>query len=321
MSLAPAFEAVPAELVHKRAAAGVLLNGWRRTGERTHQVIARWPRADGFYTRPDGRPDPMLHIESVRQCLPLLSHAAFGVPLEHHLVWESFRCTLGPGAPDPERPLDEVEIDVHCDEVRIRGTRVTALALSFTVRQDTAILATAHTRFTVQIPPVYQRLRGDRVTVSSANHLRSALPEPLGARAVGRLAESDVLLSATARRHVWRLRVNPRHPVFFDHPVDHVPGALLLGAALQAAHATAHSHQIVEINGRFSRFVEFADPCTIVARLPLDTSPCRKQVEVAFLQPGQGSEPAFSATVTLSPAASGRAVPGSEPWRSRSRCR
>lgn len=264
----------------------MLLDGWRRTGERTHQVIARWPRGDSLYTGPDGRPDPMLYIEAVRQCLPLLSHAAFAVPLEHHLVWESFRCALGPDAPEPGRRLDEAIIDVHCDEVRARGTRVTALTLSFTMRQDTAILATAHTRFTVQTPPVYRRLRGERLGTSSASLPRSPLPEPLNARSVGRLAESDVLLAASARPYAWRLRADMRHPVFFDHPVDHIPGALLLGAA-----------------------------------------PNRKQVEVAFLQPRHGAEPACSATVTRvrptrpRPAACGRAAPGRGRWRSRSRCR
>jgi acyl-coenzyme A thioesterase PaaI-like protein len=316
MPFAPAYENVHAELVHKQSAEGVLLGGWRSTGARSHRVVARWSRVHDGYLGPDGRPDPMLYIETVRQCLPLLSHVAFDVPLENHLVWESFSCAIATDSADAGRLLDEAEIDVSCEEVRARGTRVTALALSFTVRHGDTVLATAHTRFTIQTPPVYQRLRGERTQTSSADS-QHVVPPPVPARAVGRLMTSEVLVSATNRPRTWHLRVDTLHPVYFDHPVDHVPGALLLGAAFQAAYAAVHEagqplHQFlpVEINGRFIHFVELGDPCEVTARptAEADAAPGRKQVEVTFQQQGArpDAEPSFSAVVTLSR----RKVPG-----------
>jgi hypothetical protein len=314
MAFAPAYEAVPAALVHKQSADGVLLAGWRRTGELSHEVVATWSQAHDWYLGPGGRPDPMLYIETVRQCLPLLSHVAFGVPLESHLVWESFSCTIAADSAETGRLLDEAEIEVRCEEVRTRGARVTGLALHFTVRHGATLLATAYTRFTVQIPLVYQRLRGERGRTSSADPHHS-VPPPVPARAVGRLTTSEVLVSATNQPRTWYLRVDTLHPVYFDHPVDHVPGALLLGAAFQAAYAAVHEAEQplqqylpVEINGRFIHFVELGDPCEVTAQPTREPEPGHKQVEVNFVQQGARKDagPSFSAVVTLSR----RKVPG-----------
>jgi hypothetical protein len=305
------FEAVPIRFVHKLAAGEVLLDGWRRTGESSCLVAAKWPRTHDYYAGPDGRRHPMLLIESVRQCLPLVSHAVFDVPLEHHLVWESFGCRTVPSALDADSPRDGVEIHVHCDDVRMRGTRVAALALSLAVRRGDAELATAWTRFTIQAPGVYRRVRGEAACRSSAVGRPATLPPPVHPVSVGRRLESDVLLSATDRPRVWRLRVDTRHPIFFDHPVDHVPGALLLDAALQAAHAGTHQPdrpglpsrpvRSVEIDCHFGQFVEIDDPCRIEAQ-PLPVAYAgHEPVKVVIRRQGTqpGAEPAFVSVVTL----------------------
>lgn len=308
MASASASRAVSPRLVHKQAAEQMLLADWRQAGERGYLITARWSRARGrfseFYFEPDGRPDPMLVIESVRQCLPLLSHAAFDVPRDHHLVWESFGCRLVPEALDAGEPLDRVEIDVHCDDVRRRGARVTMLAFSFVLRRADAELATAWTRFAVHPPAVYLRVRGDSVRRSSAE-LRQTSLEPVPPHDVGRRTEADVLVSATRRPDAWLLRIDTSHPIFFDHPVDHVPGALLLDAALQTARAASqHPNGLpraVEIDSRFSRFVELDVPCELEAKPMPSADADHEQVQVTCTS--QGAGPAFCAMVTLHRAA------------------
>ena len=305
------FEAVPIRFVHKASAGEVLLDGWRRTGERSALVAAKWPQAHDYYTGPDGRRHPMLLIESVRQCLPLVSHAIFDVPLEHHLVWESFGCRTVPGALNADAPRDGVEIHVHCDDVRMRGTRVAALELSLAVRRGDAELAVAWTRFTIQAPGVYLRVRGEAASRSSAVRRPATLPPPAHPAGVGRRLESDVLLSATDRPRVWRLRVDTRHPIFFDHPVDHVPGALLLDAAFQAAHAGTQKPGLpglpgrpvrsVEIDCRFSQFVEIDEPCQVESQPLPNAYAGHEPVKVVIGRQGTqpDTEPAFSSVVTL----------------------
>lgn len=329
---ASVFEPAPARLVHKLAADEVLLDGWQRVGERDFRVATRWPREHRYYYGgPGGRAHPMLLVETVRQCLPLLSHVAFDVPLDHHLVWESFGLRIEPGALAAGGPRDGVEVEVHCDDVRVRAGRTTALALSFVIRRHEVRLATARTRFSIQAPAVYRRVRGEAVHRSSAQSRPVALPAPVSAYAVERGALSDVLLSATNRPDVWQLRVDTKHPIFFDHPGDHVPGALLLDAALQAARAAvrepAGTVSGLEIEAEFTAFVELGEVCLVQARRPADDAsgpvpvrcpgrgPVRgrdtghdhgsghgpghgdRRVRVDFTQ--RGSRPVFSAAVTL----------------------
>lgn len=299
--VASTFEAAPARLVHKLAADEVLLDGWRRTGEGGFLVATRWPREHGYYFAPDGRPDPMLVIETVRQCLPLLSHAAFDVPLDHRLVWESFGVSLSPDALAADQPLDDVEIEARCADLRVRGGRAADITLAFVVRRHDEELATARTRFFVQTPAVYQRIRGAAAHTSSAQTQPTVPPAAVDAAAVGRSAPSDVLLSPADRPNAWQLRVDTTHPIFFDHPVDHVPGALLIDAALQAARAClpvpGEPLPARAIECEFATFVELCDACLIEARPLAADQPGHERVRVTFTQPVGG--PVFSALVTL----------------------
>ncbi|MFJ9544513.1 AfsA-related hotdog domain-containing protein, partial [Streptomyces sp. NPDC101225] len=61
-------------------------------------------------------------------------------------------------------------------------------------------------------------------------------------------------------------RADTRHPVLFDHPVDHVPGMVLLEAARQAAAATTHSPTPpTHLHATFTHYVELDTPCHIHA--------------------------------------------------------
>ncbi|MEU0082468.1 AfsA-related hotdog domain-containing protein, partial [Micromonospora tulbaghiae] len=54
------------------------------------------------------------------------------------------------------------------------------------------------------------------------------------------------------------------HPILFDHPLDHVPGMLLLEAARQSTTATlGHTTLPLHIDSTFTRYVELDTPCTI----------------------------------------------------------
>jgi hypothetical protein len=178
---------------------------------------------------------------------------------------------------------------------------VTMLAFGFVLLRGGAELATAWTRFAVHPPAVYLRVRGDSAGRSSAE-LRLTPSEPVSPGDVGRRAEAYVLLSATQRLDAWLLRIDTSHPIFFDHPVDHVPGALLLDAALQTARAASHDpdagpSRAVEIDSRFSRFVELDVPSELEAKAMPSADAEHEQVEVTCTS--QSAGPAFCSVVTL----------------------
>ncbi|WP_327678597.1 ScbA/BarX family gamma-butyrolactone biosynthesis protein [Kitasatospora sp. NBC_00458] len=313
--------AVPKEHVHKRAADEVLLTGWERIAEDSYRISARWPRDHRTYGARNGYHDPMLLVETVRQTFPLLSHVAFEVPMGHHLIWDHFSYALIPaglraGARDAVpaqrggdrsagRGHDEVQVDAVCQDLVRRGNRVVALTLAYVVTRDGEPIATAQTRFTVQAPAIYRRLRAGRGDAREMMARAVPLAPPIPVARAGRALPREVALSATDRARRWQLRVDTNHPVHFDHPVDHAPGSLLLDAARQAAQALSHPAPVVAVAMEcdFTRYVELDEPCTVeVTQLPRD--PARRDRAGVILQQGNGA-PSCSVIVTVAPLPTG----------------
>lgn len=298
--------AVPQEFTHKLARAEVLLTGWAPAGEDRVTVTARWPRTHSFYASVAGRHDPMLLAETLRQSIPLISHACYDVPLGHHLIWQHFTYEVAHEAMWADGGPMDVELHIRCNDIVRRGGRLAALTMDVEILRDGLHLGTAHTRFSSHAPSIYRRLRGDRYTAPS--DLAGAAPVPVGASApvvppalVNREHAADVVLSPTARPDQWQLRVDQSHPILFDHPVDHAPGMLLLEAARQAAHAVqgprADTVVPVRFESAFFRYVEFDAPCVITACVEPAARPGgHPSVSVTALQE---DHEAFSCRVTV----------------------
>jgi 2-oxo-3-(phosphooxy)propyl 3-oxoalkanoate synthase len=246
---------VPRQLVHRAAVAETFLTGWERKGTDRFTLFAQWPRAHQLHVSSDRSAyEPLLVAETVRQCGALLAHAAYEAPLDHCFVLQELRVTTHPehlavGAVPAEPALDVTVVDV-----RHRAGRPIAFAYDTAVRLGGERVATAHLAVNWISEPVYRRLRGGRTTDSVW-----ALPLPPGLppTAVGRALPTDVVLAPPARPDRWQLRVDTAHPVFFDHPLDHVPGMLLLEAARQAARTRAAGpRSTASFHAVFHRYVE-----------------------------------------------------------------
>ncbi|WP_369389446.1 ScbA/BarX family gamma-butyrolactone biosynthesis protein [Streptomyces sp. CG1] len=280
---------VTQRLVHKADPAEVLLTCWSRTAPDCFRVATRWPGDHPFYTAASGSYEPLLVSETIRQLFPLLCHAAYDVPFGHHLVWEQYDCTLEPGAlrPGPAAP----ELRVACRDLVRRRDRLAAMTMHVELVREGAVHARARSRFTVQTPAVYDRLRGPRADVAGAMAAALPVPEPVRPETVGRDHAEDVVLSPTDRADRWLLRVDTRHRKLFDHAVDHVPGMLLLEAARQAAQAVRRPARVLpaEMETSFHRYVELDRPCWIEAS-PLAAGAVRVTAH-------QDAEPRFTADV------------------------
>ncbi|MEU7485788.1 ScbA/BarX family gamma-butyrolactone biosynthesis protein [Streptomyces sp. NPDC042319] len=292
------FEAIPQQFVHKLDADEVLLTGWRKTGPDTYEVLARRPHAHSFYLSGNGSYDPLLFAETVRQLLPLLSHAAYGVPLGHQLIWDDFTYSMDAAALEAADSEIPVRLVVRCTAVTRRSSHASAIVLHAEAYQGSRRLGEARTRFTVHSAAVYRRLRGAYADAHRAM-ADAVLPGlPLPARRVGRVSPYDVVLSPDAATGRWQLCVDTGHPVLFDHPVDHVPGMLLLEAARQATQAMADPLPVVPMtmHTEFHRYVELDAPCWVeVEALPADPSGrCRVRVNMR-----QHGTVCFAADITV----------------------
>nr|AGH68922.1 AfsA-like gamma-butyrolactone synthase [Streptomyces sp. CNH189] len=287
--------AVPKELVHRASVAEVLLTDWRRRDGSRFTVTAQWPRGHSFFTAVQGLHDPLIAAETIRQAGVLLCHTELGVPLGHHFLMWNLNFSVR-----PERLLvgsapASVDLDVTFFGTKRQRGRLVASRLEAVLRRDGHVVATGGAYFTCVSPAVYRRVRGRR-------HLGSGCPElpleaALPAQSVGRLLPMDVVLSPTEAPDRWQLRTDVRHPVLFDHPVDHVPGMALIEAARQATTVVlGRVSPPLSVETDFVRYVELDAPCAVEARQVPCGEPGRESV---LVQGRQAQDVVFRSTVTV----------------------
>ena len=255
--------AVNKDLVHKNNPGEVLLTGSRNTRPDTFVVTARWPDRHSFYAAVDGYDDPLLAAEAVRQAIPFLCHTAYDVPFGHRQIWSRFSYSFCPGAL-ASHGSSELELHISCLDIIRRTDRLSGMSLQVDLVRNGIHLGTASAGFTNQSGAIYRRLRGSRADVRRAVARSLPLAPPVPPRQVSRRRTADVVLSPTHIPGRFGLRVDTTHPVLFDHPVDHVPGMLLLEGARQAAHSRVGSgHVATDMKAVFSQYAELDSPCWV----------------------------------------------------------
>lgn len=291
---------VPKELVHRAAVAEVMLTDWRRESGTIFRMEAQWPRSHSFFTPIDGEYyDPLMISETIRQAGYLLAHAEFGVPLDHQFLLWDLELSVHPEHLQVRQAPASLDIEVICTEVKFRGNgNLAVLRYETLIRRDGHLVATGGASGTGTTPATYQRLRAKSAPAGDRQPL--PLTAPMAPQSVGRTSPVDVVLSPVGETDRWQLRVDTRHPVLFDHPVDHVPGMLLIEAARQASAAVLGRTSLLplSVSGEFLRYVELDAPCEIRAALVPNQLPAGRHTVLVTAH--QNGEPCFSATVTAS---------------------
>ncbi|MGW4357302.1 ScbA/BarX family gamma-butyrolactone biosynthesis protein [Streptomyces californicus] len=286
--------------VHKLRGEEVLLTSWLEASPNQYVVTARWPKGHDFYRSAGGSYDPLLLAETVRQTVPLLSHAVHDVPREYKQAWEDFSFAVEPLASLVTTGEDEVRMVVSCSDVIRRGARFAGMTMDIDVYLGKRLMGIAHTRFNNQPAAIYRRLRGSYADLDAAQEGCLPVGPPVDPHRVGRDRVEDVVLSPALggeRPGRWLLRVDPSHPVLFDHVVDHVPGMLLLEAARQAAHDVAGpGAAVIGMKTDFIRYVEFDAPTVVVAGEPVSAGTGRRRIPLRVEQHGVQ---VFTAEVTV----------------------
>ncbi|HEY0167362.1 MAG TPA: ScbA/BarX family gamma-butyrolactone biosynthesis protein [Jatrophihabitans sp.] len=251
-------------LVHRDSIAEVLLTDLIRLADTEFLVAAQWPRSHRVY-RPDhdGRHDPMLILESIRQSGLAVSHFAFGVGFDQQSLMRDISFVLDQRTePRALRRATNLAITVSCRDVIMRAGRLRGMTITLSFAADELRFASGSGTIRWVSPQSYTALRARGGPPPDWDQLRwnSVLPprRPSPIRAA-----ADVLITAepapSARR---RLVVPLDHPVYFDHPLDHAPGMLLIDAAWQAA---------VEQRADGARLVGCTLDCPMFTELGVDT--------------------------------------------------
>ncbi|MEU5219271.1 ScbA/BarX family gamma-butyrolactone biosynthesis protein [Streptomyces sp. NPDC020807] len=287
-------------LVRKASAQEVLITAWTRLCETTQQITVHWPRDHAFYAE-GHRYSPLLLTESLRQALALLTHEVHEVPLGHRLGWEQLRFRVDPAALTIDRGPGSESVTLLVSHPSVRRRRMGSFHLTSHIEAFRLgeRIGHAEVQYSAHPPLLYDRLRGPYANAAEA--FSKALPPapPVAAHLVGRGDGQDVVLSPTGTPLTWQLRTDTGHPVLFDHPHDHVPGMVLLEAAVQAAQAALPEPvDATACDTEFFRYVEFDRPCLVTAEPGVADGTGRRQVLVHASQDGI---PTVTTAVTTTP--------------------
>lgn len=281
---------VPRQLVHKTTAGHVLLTDAIMLAEDRFLLAAMLP--------PDHGPgaDPMLVAEALRQAAYYVQHYFYGVPDSHQFILGEITLGIEDTAPLTAGPRGfPVNLSVTCTPTAKRTSRRLGLRLEVELSVAGHVCGRGSLLSDAVVPCVYQAIR------RRAAAPVTAVPAPAGGRPlspgeVGRRGPADVLLCDDGTAGGWLLRVDQGNPELFDHPVDHVPGMVLLEAFRQAALAATGplATSLTGLRAEFARFCELGTPARITAR-PQPGHPVADRMLVRVAAEQAGAEVASGA--------------------------
>ncbi|MFF3745753.1 ScbA/BarX family gamma-butyrolactone biosynthesis protein [Streptomyces kronopolitis] len=277
---------VPRELVHRLSLTEVFVTGVLARDEDTFDVGVQIPRSHAFYRDSAASRhvyDPMVLVEAARQTLIMLGHHLFEMPFGtkfilrditlHHADLTALMVREAP-----------TEVVLRCRVVRrFRGREgVQGARVDYSALVDGQVAATLACNMSWVTPARWQTMREER---------RAALGLPLQAAFKVSGPEQRIPEARVDRRDAANVVISPLqpslppdrdgtgtallvvdtgHPVLFDHPLDHVPGMLILEAFRQLSIATAvetgalpsASAVFTGLRARFTGFGELDLPIT-----------------------------------------------------------
>ncbi len=237
----PRFEAtIPRVLAHKRAVEEMFLTDVVIVDRRFERILAcaQLPRSHALHNEVENDiHDLLLILEIGRQGMTIYGHLLLDVKKETAFVMSGLRIEVTDleALRQGDGPA-ELVLDVpSANERRNSRGRVRGYTLNGTGEID-GRRAIEMTGEALLIPTtLYERARSVRIEEGIE---AAPAPDPVDPVRVGRRSSRNVVVGSAVHSGgelSCTLIVAPTHPSFFDHPLDHAPGMLMLEAARQAA--------------------------------------------------------------------------------------
>jgi A-factor biosynthesis hotdog domain len=292
---------VSRDLVHRTALAEVLIADTVQVADDEFLVGTQLPRAHTLWSdRVYPYHDPLITVEVCRQ-------ACLAVPQRYYEVgpdWQfvskqiDFRVVNLAAFTDDENSPPEGILRARFSNRRERHGLLCGITVESELTIDGTSAATVCGDLMFFPKTTYERLRSYQRKYKALDQQPRSIPRPNDPASVGRSFHRNVTIgeSATAGSAVGECRyvaiVDQRHPCFFDHPLDHVPGALVMEIYRQAAIATATGNGssppaaavITRCDVQLSDFAELEAPveCSATVLDPLEDKPV--QIDLALHQ-------------------------------------
>jgi 2-oxo-3-(phosphooxy)propyl 3-oxoalkanoate synthase len=256
-------------LVDRGDATTVLVTSWHKRGNEL-RCGAVWPRLGGYYTLLDPElHDPLLALETFRQCALLSAHVVDDVPLATMQIMRSYELTVEAAGLKVAADPTEVTVTLRSEHHEPAGHSILQTTMIGEMYRDGTRFVSAIGKAVVPPNDRYLRVRGR--DPEQVRPLKAAMGPAVDPRTVGRTLDRDVVISAgppDAPSGTYLMRIDPEHPNFFDNPTDHTPGMLLTEAMRQAVVAESGDpyYLPLAVSVRFFRFVELDQPSLVVVR-------------------------------------------------------
>lgn len=280
-------------LVHKRVGSEVLLSRYELPRPGAVIALTSWPTTHSHYRLGGRLPDVLLVAETFRQASILLGHSQFDVPVGWPFVMDNIVLSVGPDH-IVQTPGAAVTAHLAAADVVRKGGRLYCLGVEACFFAGFEQFASGSGRLRVMDPRVYTRLRGAAAGASNLSlPRRSDGAEPFALRPV----------ACGTARHEWELEIDPHNPFYFDHPVDHVPGMLLIAALRDVAVRFAGDRAtcLVGFEAEFTRYLEF-DELSRVRAEAVDDGVAPGSVRLRMTVAGADGDVAVVATADVAPA-------------------
>lgn len=264
--------------------------------DRSFTVGAQWPRTHVFYRQDAGAIDSALVAETLRQATIYLAHQFFEVPLGSHFVMSGMRFALDGLPPAVGLWPVEVVLQISVGDVRRGSTGLTAMRTKIAFWHGNRVIARGEGDLTVLSATIYPRVRA-ATSVSRAGRHGAGVSAPGPDRVV-----------ATGTVGEWELLLDPTDPVFFDHPIDHVPGMLIVEAVRQIARLTSGflDGDLGQLSANFLRYLELTEKTLLTVTAQALINPCQWHLALSVTQ---GSTTGATVTATVNAANSASSGP------------
>ncbi|MEV7682751.1 ScbA/BarX family gamma-butyrolactone biosynthesis protein [Streptomyces sp. NPDC088341] len=258
---------VAREMVHRDSVAEVLLTDVRRSPDGGFEAAASWSRSHPTFPR-DGADlhSPLMIVETLRQLGIYIPLRYFDVAPTAHLLITDLSFVTDPSAePRAVSGATGVTCAVRASEVRraAEDGAVTGLRLDVSFSARGTVFARAGGGARVMDGERYDAVRTGRQRFAAPGSATG--PARPDFRGLGVTGAHDVVLGLDGGTLLVD-PADPRHPFFFDHATDHVPGIILLEAARQAAAVESRGALLRPTGGRLeaARFIEYSPPARII---------------------------------------------------------
>lgn len=267
------------ELAHRCAVSEVFVTSLDSLGEDRFVAGAQLPRMHSYYGDHAGslalRHDPLVVMEAARQAAIALTHEFYAVPTDRAFLVRTFN---GAGADTAAwdvgfAPADLV-LAVRVPRKHHDGSDMHGVDMVLDISCGGVPMMTVDGSFSWTTGRRWERMRsGFRDSLGLGPFVgASALTERAEPAAVGRENWRNVVVGPVRREGgtaIATLVPDIGHPFLFDHPLDHVPGSLLIEACRQTALAMVleQAPRLLGVSSTFDRFVELDSPAECRAEI------------------------------------------------------